>query len=70
LHSGGADRREARPLPCALWSGHVGLDGTQADVDAGGVDTSLNPERAGGYVLLVAAVTGAALGAKAPQRWG
>jgi len=30
----------------------------------------LNAERAGGYVLLVAAVTGAALGAKAPHRWG
>ena len=30
----------------------------------------MNAERAGGYVLLVAAVTGAALGAKAPQRWG
>ena|ERR1035438_3939727 len=70
LHSGQADRREVRPTPCAHWSGHVGLDGTQADVDAGGVDTSLNPERASGYVLLVAAVTGAALGAKAPQRWG
>jgi hypothetical protein len=34
------------------------------------VDTSLNAVRAGGYVLLVAAVTGAALGAKAPQGWG
>ena len=52
------------------WSGHVGLDVRQADVDPGGVDTSLNAERASGYVLLVAAVTGAALGAKAPQRWG
>ena len=30
----------------------------------------MNAERASGYVLLVAAVTGAALGAKAPQRWG
>jgi hypothetical protein len=49
---------------------HVGLDGSQADIDAGGVDTSWNPERASGYVLLVAAVTGAALGARAPQRWG
>ena len=70
LHSGQADRREVRPLPCAHWSGYVGLDGRQTDVDAGGVDTSLNAERASGYVLLVAAVTGAALGAKAPQRWG
>lgn len=34
------------------------------------MDTSWSPERASGYVLLVAAVTGAALGAKAPQRWG
>jgi hypothetical protein len=33
------------------------------------VDISLNAERARRYVLLVAAVTGAALGAKAPQRW-
>ena len=64
------DQRELRPLPCAHWSGHVGLDVRQADVDPGGVDTSLNAERASGYVLLVAAVTGAALGAKAPQRWG
>ena len=70
LHSGRADRREVRRLPCAHWSGHVELDGRQADVDAGGVDTSLNAERAGGYVLLVAAAAGAVLGAKAPRRWG
>ena len=30
----------------------------------------MNAERASGYVLLVAAVTGAALGPKAPHRWG
>jgi hypothetical protein len=33
------------------------------------VDILRNAERASGYVLLVAATTGAALGAKAPQRW-
>jgi hypothetical protein len=69
-HSGQGDRREAGPLPWTHWSGQVGLDGRAADGDAGGVDTSMNPERAGGYVLLVAAVTGAVLGPKAPQRWG
>jgi hypothetical protein len=34
------------------------------------VKTALSAERASGYVLLAAAVTGAALGAKAPKRWG
>ena len=70
MHSGQGDRREVRPLPCAHWSGHVRLDGRQADVDACGVEVSLSAERASGYVLLVAAVTGAALATKAPQRWG